>query len=50
MDELWAQLKVDKMGEPPGAELGGQSATTAKMPLDDTDMDECPLAEWIAKQ
>ena len=50
MEKLRAQLRVQKMGEPPGTELGGQSAMAAEMPLDDADMDECPLAEWIGKQ
>ena len=33
------------MGEPPSAELGGQSVIAADMPLKDADMDECPLVE-----
>ena len=45
LEELRAQLRADKTGEQPSAELGGQSATAANMPLEDADMDECPLAE-----
>ena len=46
LEELRAQLRADKMGEPPSAELGGPSGNAADMPLDDADMDECLLAEW----
>ena len=35
LEELWAQLRAEKMGEPPSAELGRQSVTAADMPLDD---------------
>ena len=45
LEELWAQLKVAKMGEPLGAKHGDQSTTAAEMLLHDKDMDECPLAK-----
>ena len=50
LEELRAQLRAEKTGEPSGAELGGQSAIAAEMPLDDAAMDECPLAERIGNQ
>ena len=45
LEELRAQLRADKTGEPPSAELGGPSGNAADMPLDDADMDKCLLAE-----
>ena len=45
LEELRAQLRADKTGEQPSAELGGQSVTAADMPLEDANMDECPLVE-----
>ena len=45
LEELRAQLRAEKKGEPLGAKLGGQSAIVAEMLLDDANMDECPLAE-----
>ena len=50
LEELRAQLRAEKMGEPLGTEPGGQSAAAAAMPLNDEDMDECPLAERTGKR
>ena len=50
LEELRAQFRAEKTGEPPSAELGRQSVTVAHMPLDDADMDECPLAERTGKR
>ena len=45
LEELRAQLRLEKMGEPPSTELGGQSVTATDMPLNNANMDECPLAK-----
>ena len=49
LEEFWTQLRAEKMGQPPGTKLGGQSVIAAEMLLDDANMDEWPLAEWTGK-
>ena len=50
LEEIRAQLWAEKMGEPLGSELGGQSAIAAEMPFDDAAMDKCALAEQTGDQ